>query len=77
MKLIIKDIAQEDYGEYKCYAENLQGSGENSVVLSGKTYTTMYVSDTSYQVFSSLIFNWNPLFYGNHMRKKNNKILAI
>ena len=49
MKLITKDITQEDYGEYKCYADNLQGSGENSVVLSGKTYTAIYVSDTSYQ----------------------------
>ena len=50
MKLIIKDITQEDYGEYKCYAENLQGSGENSVVLSSKTYKTLYLSDASYQV---------------------------
>ncbi|XP_052272937.1 lachesin-like [Dreissena polymorpha] len=34
MKLTVRDITEADYGDYKCYAENSQGNGENTVTLS-------------------------------------------
>ncbi|XP_052807003.1 protein amalgam-like [Mya arenaria] len=33
MKMIIHDIVAEDYGQYSCYAENMQGSGETTILL--------------------------------------------
>ncbi|KAL4228625.1 Basement membrane-specific heparan sulfate proteoglycan core protein [Mactra antiquata] len=42
MKLIIRNVNTVDYGRYTCYAENIQGSGEDSVYLRKSPY---YVSD--------------------------------
>ena len=36
MKLNIRDLNENDYGRYRCYAENSEGSGQNFVQLSSK-----------------------------------------
>lgn len=42
MKLIIHDIDSNDFGKYRCYAENSEGNGENFVTLAESSY---FVSD--------------------------------
>ena len=41
MKLRINDVEENDYGEYGCFAENSEGSGENFVRLLSKFNQTV------------------------------------
>ena len=42
MKLTVNDIQENDYGEYRCFAENSQGNGENSVRLERKCHRMFF-----------------------------------
>lgn len=42
MKLVINNIDSNDFGKYRCYAENSQGNGENFVTLSASDF---FISD--------------------------------
>ncbi|KAL4228855.1 hypothetical protein ACF0H5_011895 [Mactra antiquata] len=56
MKLTIKDINENDYGSYRCLAENDKGSGQNTVILRQSEY---YISDRpmGYNTGSLLTFS--------------------
>ena len=43
MKMTITNIEDTDYGEYGCYAENSEGTGENFVKLISKFNCLIYL----------------------------------
>lgn len=52
MKLTIKDLNENDYGSYRCYAENSEGTGQSAVLLSRSEF---FVSDKPYSGGGSLL----------------------
>ena len=66
MTLTVNDIQENDYGEYRCFAENSQGNGENSVRLERKCHRMFFTESFYHLLFRSNFLCHLKLLHSTH-----------